>query len=484
LDAADIVPIDGLIHMEVFNALTNDYYDEDIWDHVLSSGKLLYGVVSDDCHLLYTQAGKGWIIVRSDVLNLQSIKDAMNAGDFYASSGIILNDYDVDSEQMIVDSQNGNLIEFIGPLGQILKSVEDPYGSYQFSGADGLFNPREFYVRARISNSSGQYAWTQPEFSADPYADAVVNQSGISAGSPYHALGIPHEGKVPSNWAQYGARIPAGGFLILDMGENEEIQDREGADLYIEEIDSEDGVGVEDPYHVYASADMFNWVYLGQRSGDAYFDLAGMLEKARYIRLAVSTSDAEIDGVEANFIDAYADRVIDFDGLSAGYPRYVIGPPSPGAIPAPWENYAVRIEVGGYLVLDLGPDEEVADGPGDDIYIEEVDKEDGAGFANDAYTVYGSQDKIHWVSLGTGTGDGSFDLYGLMSWLRYLRLAPINSTIEIDGIRVASVGVNWCVGDFDGDKDVDGSDLAAYPTEPRKPFLDEFAVHFGRRNCP
>ena len=71
-----------------------------------------------------------------------------------------------------------------------------------------------------------------------------------------------------------------------------------------------------------------------------------------------------------------------------------------------------------------------------------------------------------------------------MLWLRYLRLEPINSTIEIDGIRVASVGVNWCEGDFDGDKDTDGSDLAAYPTQPQKPSLDAFAAHFGRTNCP
>ncbi len=72
----------------------------------------------------------------------------------------------------------------------------------------------DFYVRTRISNSSGQYAWTQPEFLADLYADAVLNQSGISTDSPYHALGIPYEGKVPSNWAQYGARIPAGGGTL------------------------------------------------------------------------------------------------------------------------------------------------------------------------------------------------------------------------------------------------------------------------------
>jgi len=483
LDAANIIPIDGLFHMEVFNALTNDY-DEDIWDRVLASGKLVYGIASDDCHRLSSQAGRGWIVVRSDNLDLQSIKDAVNAGDYYASSGIVLNDYYVDSEQMIVDSQNGTLIEFIGPVGQILDSVEGPYGFYRFTGTDGLFNPLEFYVRARISNASGRYAWTQPRFTADPYADAVINHSGMSTGSTYHALGIPHEGKVPSNWARYGVRIPAGGFLLLDLGEDEEIQDREGDDLYVEEIDSEDGVGSDDPYHVYASADMFNWVHLGQESGDAYFDLAGMLGKARYIKLEVATSHAEIDGVEANFIDAFADRVVDFDGMSAGYPRYVVGPPSPGPIPAPWDNYAVRIDAGGFLDLDLGPDEEVADGPGDDIYIEEVDLEDGASFANNAYTVKGSQDYDTWTPLGTGTGDGSFDLQGRMDWLRYLRLEPINSAIEIDGIRVESVGINWCKGDYEPDGDVDGNDLAFQAAGGTGINLKNFAQHFGRENCP
>ena len=48
-----------------------------------------------------------------------------------------MNDDDVDSEERIADSQKGILIEFIGPLGKSLKSVEGPYGFCQFAAKEG-----------------------------------------------------------------------------------------------------------------------------------------------------------------------------------------------------------------------------------------------------------------------------------------------------------------------------------------------------------
>jgi hypothetical protein len=163
LDAADIIPVDGLGHMEIFNAVLN-WNDEDIWDGVLTSGKLVYGVASDDSHALFAQSGRGWIVVRSDILSLEAIQDALDTGDYYASSGVILNDYHVDSAQMTVDSQNGDLIEFIGANGEILELVVGSAGSYQFKG-------NELYVRARISNTLLEYAWTQPRFVSIPDGD-------------------------------------------------------------------------------------------------------------------------------------------------------------------------------------------------------------------------------------------------------------------------------------------------------------------------
>ena len=48
---------------------------------------------------------------------------------------------------------------------------------------------------------------------------------------------------------------------------------------------------------------------------------------------------------------------------------------------------------------------------------------------------------------------------------------------------VANVGLT-CPGDGDGDKDVDGSDLADYSDDSGGLSIDVFAANFGKINCP
>ena len=45
-------------------------------------------------------------------------------------------------------------------------------------------------------------------------------------------------------------------------------------------------------------------------------------------------------------------------------------------------------------------------------------------------------------------------------------------------------GTDVCEFDFDGDKDVDGSDLAEFIADPDLLDLSVFAVEFGRTDCP
>jgi hypothetical protein len=47
--------------------------------------------------------------------------------------------------------------EFIGQNGKVLKTDESLAPEYQFSGT-------ELYVRARITSSDAEFAWTQPVF--------------------------------------------------------------------------------------------------------------------------------------------------------------------------------------------------------------------------------------------------------------------------------------------------------------------------------
>ena len=48
----------------------------------------------------------------------------------------------------------------------------------------------------------------------------------------------------------------------------------------------------------------------------------------------------------------------------------------------------------------------------------------------------------------------------------------------------STVIADFCEGDFDGDGDVDGSDLAELVANPGLLDLSSFAAHFGRTNCP
>lgn len=138
------------------------------WDSVLSRGKLLFGVADDDSHSYKPQdaenpdlarPGRGWIWVRADTLSPSAILGALRRGDFYASTGITLKDLQVsDSVYRLEITPAGDrryLTEFIGMGGKVLSRSTTLRPSYQITGSEG-------YVRARISDSSGRMAWTQP----------------------------------------------------------------------------------------------------------------------------------------------------------------------------------------------------------------------------------------------------------------------------------------------------------------------------------
>jgi hypothetical protein len=138
------------------------------WDSVLSRGKLLFGVADDDSHSYkpedaenpdLARPGRGWIWVRADTLSQSAIISALRRGDFYASTGITLRDLQVsDTLYRLEITPAGDrryLTEFIGRNGRVLASSTTLRPSYGIQGNEG-------YVRARISDSSGRMAWTQP----------------------------------------------------------------------------------------------------------------------------------------------------------------------------------------------------------------------------------------------------------------------------------------------------------------------------------
>jgi hypothetical protein len=139
---------------------------EHTWDAVLSAGAWLYGIAVDDAHTFKQPGnpnvagpGRGWVMVRAARLGARAILQAMERGDFYASTGVELADYEATANSIRIavrtTAYSKYRIQFIARDGVVVREVPDSTAEYRFSGTEG-------YVRAKVIESNGRVAWCQP----------------------------------------------------------------------------------------------------------------------------------------------------------------------------------------------------------------------------------------------------------------------------------------------------------------------------------
>jgi hypothetical protein len=150
----------------------------------------LMGLGSDDTHQYHeptlsparSTAGRGWIMVRARSLTTESLIDAIKSGNFYASSGVYLDDVQFNPQTRTLslkikgDGDATFMTQFIGTpkgttdldsdqVGMTFSTVSGRNPNYTLTG-------RELYVRALITSSKPpenpslkdqkKQAWTQP----------------------------------------------------------------------------------------------------------------------------------------------------------------------------------------------------------------------------------------------------------------------------------------------------------------------------------
>ena len=139
---------------------------EAAWDAILSNGIVLYGIAVDDAHHFkqpwnreLALPGRAWVMVRATRLEPRDILDAMERGDFYATTGVILANVEVTRKSMTVTVSKTAFakyrIQFIGRHGALLEESLESRATYTFKGTEG-------YVRAKVIESNGMVAWVQP----------------------------------------------------------------------------------------------------------------------------------------------------------------------------------------------------------------------------------------------------------------------------------------------------------------------------------
>lgn len=187
--------------------------NEEIWDVVLTRRlaelklDVMYGIGVDDSHNYHEQmlgksnSGRGWVMVRARHLTPESIVLAMEAGDFYATSGVTLKEVTRTATTLGLEIQAEPgvtyVTQFIGtrrgydPSSQLLpprpgdasaartlphrrysKDVGAVLAEVKGSAASYTLRGDEIYVRARVISSKAKVngsvanefetAWTQP----------------------------------------------------------------------------------------------------------------------------------------------------------------------------------------------------------------------------------------------------------------------------------------------------------------------------------
>ena len=137
-----------------------------MWERILTSGTLLYGIAVDDAHHfkrpgdpLASGPGRGWVTVRAPRLEAKALLAALEQGDFYASTGVVLDDVAATAAALTVkvkvEGTSKYRIRFIGRGGKVLREATEPTATYTFTGDEG-------YVRAKVLESNGRVAWVQP----------------------------------------------------------------------------------------------------------------------------------------------------------------------------------------------------------------------------------------------------------------------------------------------------------------------------------
>ncbi|WOK07591.1 histidinol-phosphatase [Imperialibacter roseus] len=189
----DMISLNGERFFEVFNGhpMVNNYGDsthigmEEMWDRIniayLAAGKpLMYGVATDDSHNYhmfgdaYSNSGRGWVMVQADSLRPASLIEAMEAGDFYGSTGVTLSRISREGNKLRVEvaAEEGvaYTIQFIGvKKGEEMSSVlmEKKGIADEFALTEDIV-----FVRAKVVSDKykenpfkeGDFeaAWTQP----------------------------------------------------------------------------------------------------------------------------------------------------------------------------------------------------------------------------------------------------------------------------------------------------------------------------------
>jgi hypothetical protein len=162
--------IEGAHAVEVYNhgcAVETDRGDG--WyllDQLLSEGRRLGAFATDDAHFKSDDAFGGWVMVRADTLEPESILAALKQGHYYSSQGPQIHELSLDGDELTIGcspvnaiSIMGNNSRTVGRFGRAITGATLSLSDLETSWVEVQMSP---WIRIAVIDAAGKRAWTNP----------------------------------------------------------------------------------------------------------------------------------------------------------------------------------------------------------------------------------------------------------------------------------------------------------------------------------
>lgn len=173
-ESSDYLPLEGLTAMEIFNygceVDTNDGDGRAHYDIMLKNGKRLYCLATDDNHNRYVKTDKemlsdscgGYTVFKAPELTYKAIIEAFDKGEFYASTGVSIEELYFEDNKLCVRCSPASGVFFKSHNIGAVKSIARPTDCITYAEVDLSGYPDLPFIRVEIVNSKGKMAFSNP----------------------------------------------------------------------------------------------------------------------------------------------------------------------------------------------------------------------------------------------------------------------------------------------------------------------------------
>lgn len=157
---AQLMEWTGYPAMEIYNGtigrLAGSPYATNKWDMLLGAGRRVWGCAHDDSHLPEKDVGLGWNMVCTNDRSIQGILQAMLAGHFYASTGVVIKSLVAEGNRARIETENARRITALHYVGQRIAQADATSLEVEITEAV------KTYIRFECWGDGEQFAWSQP----------------------------------------------------------------------------------------------------------------------------------------------------------------------------------------------------------------------------------------------------------------------------------------------------------------------------------